>query len=112
MVVVWTKTSVKSSWVKNEARKGLRRKRLFPVMLLDEVEIPLEFGHVQAAQLIDWQPEVTHFGFDQFVQDIAQEILLHLALVFNNPGKNHLLTKPASGIESPSDRAGQVKTRR
>ncbi len=74
VVVVWTKTSVKSSWVRNEARKGLRRRVLFPVMLLEEVEPPLEFEHVQAAQLMDWHPEVTHFGFDQFVQDIAQVI--------------------------------------
>jgi hypothetical protein len=55
--VVWSKRSVKSSWVQNEARKGLRRRVLFPVMLLDEVEIPLEFEHLQAAPLRDWQPE-------------------------------------------------------
>ena len=71
VVVVWTKTSVKSTWVKNESRSGLRRNILFPVMLLDEVEIPLEFEHLQAAHLIDWQPGQEHAGFDQFLDDLA-----------------------------------------
>ncbi len=60
VVVVWTKTSVKSTWVKNEARKGLKRGILFPVMLLKEIEIPLEFEHMRAAQLMDWQPDQDH----------------------------------------------------
>jgi hypothetical protein len=71
VVVVWTKTSVKSTWVKNESRNGLRRGILFPVMLLEEVEIPLEFEHLQVAHLMDWQPEQDHAGFDQFLDDLA-----------------------------------------
>lgn len=71
VVVVWTKISVKSTWVKNESRSGLRRNILFPVMLLDEVEIPLEFEHLQAAHLMDWQPDQEHPGFDQFIGDLA-----------------------------------------
>ena len=74
VVVVWTKTSIKSTWVKNESRSGLRRNILFPVMLLDEVEIPLEFEHLQAAHLMDWQPEQDHAGFDQFIDDLAEVI--------------------------------------
>ncbi|MDF0675287.1 MAG: SUMF1/EgtB/PvdO family nonheme iron enzyme [Nitrospira sp.] len=74
VVVVWTNTSVKSTWVKNESRSGLRRGILFPVMLLDEVEIPLEFEHLQAAHLMDWHPDQGHAGFDQFIDDIAQLI--------------------------------------
>ena len=71
VVVVWTKTSVKSTWVKNESRSGLRRNILFPVMLLEEVEIPLEFEHLQAAHLLDWQPDQEHAGFEQFLDDLA-----------------------------------------
>ncbi|MDF0665093.1 MAG: SUMF1/EgtB/PvdO family nonheme iron enzyme [Nitrospira sp.] len=71
VVVVWTKTSVKSTWVKNESRSGLRRGILFPVMLADEVEIPLEFEHVQTAQLVDWQPDQDHPEFDQFIEALA-----------------------------------------
>ncbi|MBS0151154.1 MAG: SUMF1/EgtB/PvdO family nonheme iron enzyme [Nitrospira sp.] len=74
VVVVWTQTSVKSQWVKNEARKGMRRGVLFPVMPLEEVKIPLEFEHLQAAHLMDWQPEQDHAGFDQFIDDLAHKI--------------------------------------
>lgn len=74
VVVVWTQASVKSQWVKNEAREGLRRRVLFPVMLLEAVRIPLEFRDVQAAHLIDWQPEQDHPGFNHFVDDIARLI--------------------------------------
>lgn len=74
VVVVWTKTSVKSQWVKNEAKRGLRRNVLIPVMLLEEVEIPLEFEHLQAAHLMDWHPDQDHAGFDQFVGDLVHVI--------------------------------------
>lgn len=70
VVVVWTQASVKSQWVKNEAREGLRRRVLFPVMLLEEVKLPLEFRDVQTAQLTDWQPEQEHAGFEQFLDDL------------------------------------------
>lgn len=71
VVVVWTNTSVKSQWVKNEAKEGLRRGVLFPVILHEEIKIPLEFRHLQPAQLMDWQPAQAHSGFAQFVQDIT-----------------------------------------
>lgn len=71
VVVVWTQASVKSQWVKNEAREGLRRRVLFPVMLFEEVKIPLEFRDVQAARLMDWRPNQHHPGFEQFMQDLA-----------------------------------------
>lgn len=74
VVVVWTEFSIKSTWVKNEARKGMKRGVLFPVMMLQEVEIPLEFEHLQAAHLMDWQPEQDHAGFDQFIDDLAHVI--------------------------------------
>jgi S1-C subfamily serine protease len=115
VVVVWSTRSVKSSWVQNETRKGLRRGVLFPVMLLDEVEIPLEFEHVQAAQLMDWQPEESHSGFDQFVQDIARVLGPPPGPGAQQPPVKQpreeppSQTKPTSKIESLSGRAGQVK---
>ncbi len=74
VVVVWTKRSVESDWVMNEARRGLRRKVLFPVMLLQRVEIPLEFEHVHTAELMNWQPDQAHAGFDRFIDDLSQVI--------------------------------------
>lgn len=97
VVVVWTKTSVKSTWVKNESRSGLRRNILFPVMLLDEVEIPLEFEHLQAAHLMDWQPEQEHAGFDQFIDDLAGVIG---APVTQSQASSASSAKPTSELET------------
>ena len=53
VVVVWTKSSVLSNWVRNEAIEGERRGILIPI-ILDEVEIPLAFRRIEAAKLTDW----------------------------------------------------------
>ncbi len=50
LVVVWSKDSVASDWVKTEASEGVRRGILVPV-LIDDVAPPLEFRRIQAAKL-------------------------------------------------------------
>lgn len=65
VVVVWTKNSVTSKWVRAEASEGARRDVLAPV-LLEDVRVPLEFRLIQASRLFDWggertNPEVTKF---------------------------------------------------
>jgi len=50
VIVVWSKTSVKSRWVQEEADRGLKRNILVPV-LIDNVDPPLGFGNIQAADL-------------------------------------------------------------
>src|SRR5215813_13248776 len=67
VIVVWSRTSVSSDWVKSEAAEGTGRHILVPV-LLDEVRIPLEFRRIQAANLIDWQDTGPHAEFDRLVQ--------------------------------------------
>ena len=52
VVVVWTRDSVRSEWVLNEASAARKRNVLLPVTL-DEVEPPLEFRHLQTADLRD-----------------------------------------------------------
>lgn len=100
VVVVWTKNSVKSQFVKNEAKRGLRRNVLIPVMLLDEVEIPLEFEHLQVAYLIDWQPEQEHAGFAQFLDDLMGVIGAPVTPVVHPPPVPHLLHEPAASLTS------------
>jgi TIR domain len=53
VIVVWTRESVGSEWVQNEASDARKRDRLVPV-LLDSVAPPLEFRHLQAADLSSW----------------------------------------------------------
>jgi len=53
IVVVWSKTSMESQWVRHEAARGLEKNTLVPVML-DIDEPPSEFSHIQAIDLSDW----------------------------------------------------------
>ncbi len=71
MIVLWSKESVLSSWVKTEAREGKARGILIPV-LTDEVKIPLEFRHLQAANLTDWEPAEQNAEFDQLLTHVGQ----------------------------------------
>lgn len=113
VVVVWTEASVKSEWVQAEAREGLRRRVLFPVMLLEEVEIPFEFKAVHAAQLMDWQPEKAHSGFDQFVQDIARILGRSSTTAIHRSSKEPLQKQPFAQRKSSSEnKAGLVSASR
>src|SRR5262245_45030439 len=62
VLVLWSKISVKSQWVKNEARAGMRRNALVPVMI-EQVNLPTEFNHAQTADLTDWKPGAPHSQF-------------------------------------------------
>ena len=62
VIVIWSKASVASNWVKTEASEGARRGILVPV-LIEDVQIPLEFRRVQAADLMNWETEKGHPGF-------------------------------------------------
>jgi tetratricopeptide (TPR) repeat protein len=59
VVVVWSKYSIHSQWVRSEALEGMDRNILVP-LLLDDVRIPVAFKQIQAANFHNW-PE----GFDQ-----------------------------------------------
>lgn len=118
VVVAWTKASVKSQWVKNEARKGLKRGILFQVMLLEEVEIPLEFEHLQSVQLMDWRPDQDHAGFDQFVEDLVRAIGTPSQSGAQQPSVTQvqeptpLPTGVIAGMESSQDCADEEKAAR
>jgi formylglycine-generating enzyme len=73
MLVLWSRNSVASEWVRAEAEEGLQRKILIPV-LIEEAKIPLRFRPLQAASLVDWREDPSYLGFKQLVQAIAQMI--------------------------------------
>jgi len=62
VVVLWSKESVKSGWVKEEAGRGKERKILVPARI-DPVEPPIGFGLIQAGDLANWKGELNHEGF-------------------------------------------------
>lgn len=70
VIVAWSRHSVNSTWVAEEADNGRRRSVLVPV-LLERVEQPLGFREIQAADLTDWQPGCPSFRFDNLIKDIS-----------------------------------------
>ncbi|HEU4457161.1 MAG TPA: toll/interleukin-1 receptor domain-containing protein [Longimicrobium sp.] len=73
VVVAWTKHSVESDWVWNEANEGKKRGVLVPV-LLDDVEPPLGFRHLQAAQLQHWQGSADDPEFEALLRSVRQKL--------------------------------------
>ena len=74
VVVLWSKASTASSWVKTEAAEAMRRKALIPALIDVDVKIPLEFRRLQAADLSRWHGEAATPEFDQFCAAIADSV--------------------------------------
>lgn len=70
VIVLWSRESVSSEWVNNEARRGKRRGILIPI-IIEETEIPLEFEHMQAAHLMDWESGSAHSEMDELLDHIS-----------------------------------------
>jgi len=69
VIVAWSRHSIASRWVVEEADEGQKRGILVPV-LLDPVEPPIGFRSIQAADLTDWQPGQPSPRFEQLVRAI------------------------------------------
>lgn len=59
LLVLWSKASTQSQWVREEARIGRDKGKLLPA-LLDGTQPPFGFGEVQAADLSDWNGQSDH----------------------------------------------------
>jgi uncharacterized membrane protein YeaQ/YmgE (transglycosylase-associated protein family) len=71
VVVLWSKSSVASDWVKVEAAEAARRRILIPA-LIDNATIPLEFRRIQAASLVDWTGSSDHSGFQSLTTSVRE----------------------------------------
>jgi len=70
IVVLWSNSSITSSWVRAEAEEGKNRGILIPV-LLDKSILPLSFRYIQAVDLTSWD------GSDR--DENYQDLLLAIA---------------------------------
>lgn len=73
VVVLWSTTSVASSWVKTEAAEALQRRILVPA-LIEDTKIPLEFRRLQAADLSQWRGEASHPELEKFLEAVAAKL--------------------------------------
>jgi TolB-like protein/Tfp pilus assembly protein PilF len=70
VIVVWSKTSVQSDWVRDEAGRGRDRKRLVPVTI-DGSDPPLGFRQYHTINLSKWRGKATSRDFVQLAQSIT-----------------------------------------
>lgn len=71
VVVLWSKKSVQSRWVRAEATLADRNKTLVPCMI-EPCERPIMFELTQTAELGHWQGEKTDPAWLSFLADVAQ----------------------------------------
>ncbi len=71
MVVLWSKHSIASDWVCEEAAEGRQLGRLVPV-LLERVRPPPGFREIQAADLVDWDGTRDFLGLRRLLEDIER----------------------------------------
>ncbi|MCB2113681.1 MAG: SUMF1/EgtB/PvdO family nonheme iron enzyme [Parvularculaceae bacterium] len=92
VVVLWSKRSVNSKWVRAEATVGERSSSLVPV-LIEECERPIRFELVQTADLQHWRGDRSDPHWRAFMQDVA--------IAISRRGGKGAQTRPASaGVDA------------
>jgi TIR domain len=76
VLVLWSPTSIKSRWVKNEARFADEKGKLVPV-LVRSTPIPLEFRHRQTEDLTAWRRDPRHTAFRRLADTLATRLGPH-----------------------------------
>ena len=78
VVVLWSKNSVASRWVRTEAAEGAERNTLVPILIELDLKIPLAFRRIHAADLNGWDGEDT---------EALQDLIDALATILGSPPK-------------------------
>ncbi len=94
VIVLWSKQSVNSQYVRDEATYALNREKLVPVAI-EGVDPPFRFAGLHTAQLRDWDGSDEFPGFIKLVDDIRINIGSQSTVVLE--GKRTLGTEGNSG---------------
>jgi len=71
VIVLWSKVSVASEWVRNEASEGKRRGILVPVFI-EPVDAPLAFRLLNGADLRDWSGDANDPEFARLIERVTE----------------------------------------
>ncbi|UCE04313.1 MAG: TIR domain-containing protein [bacterium] len=69
IIVLWSKNSVKSDWVMEEALEGAERKILLPTKI-DSVSLPFGFRRLQTIDLSRWQGSASSQNIGQLIEAV------------------------------------------
>ena len=70
LVVLWSKNSVQSPWVTEEAEEARRLGKTIVPVLIEGVEPPIGFRAIQAANLANWNGSTDDLAAQQFIADL------------------------------------------
>src|SRR6516165_11542457 len=70
VIVLWSKNSIESRWVQEEADDAQGRGVLVPI-LIENVQPPIGFRSIQAAHLKNWNGTESTEAFRRLIADIA-----------------------------------------
>jgi hypothetical protein len=70
VIVLWSKHSIASEWVRNEAAAAAERGVLVPARI-EDVKPPLEFRRKQTADLVGWDGDPSQGGFQALYNGVA-----------------------------------------
>lgn len=96
VIVLWSKESVQSEWVRAEAREARRQKILIPI-LLDQVKLPMPFSLIQSGKLVGWTGDPDDPRLDPLVAAVNKRL----------GGKPRVALSPEVAA---GERWGQLKT--
>ena len=85
VIVVWSKYSINSQWVRNEALEGMERHILVPVQF-DDVRVPVAFKQLQAVNFIGWPQDFDEAESQNLIESIERK-LKGVRLEAGSPGK-------------------------
>lgn len=91
VIVLWSRTSVQSRWVREEAERAAVRSCLIPV-LVEKVDPPFGFGQVQAADLSGWRGNEQDPEFVDLLVAVSDLVRTNI-----EPGKD----QPAPPVPGP-----------
>lgn len=76
VVVLWSKQSVTSDWVKAEAETARQQKKALPVIIDDmpASKMPLLYRGMHAARLAGWEGEPEHTGYNELMGSIRERL--------------------------------------
>ncbi|MEQ1782620.1 MAG: TIR domain-containing protein [Hyphomonadaceae bacterium] len=84
VVVLWSKRSVESRWVRAEATLADRNKTLVPCMI-EPCERPIMFELTQTAELMHWQGDASDAAWRSFLSDVYRFVAKDSPVPMNAP---------------------------
>jgi formylglycine-generating enzyme required for sulfatase activity len=70
VVVIWSKRSVKSRFVKDEATYALNEGKLVPIQI-EDVHLPFRFANLHTVSLIGWDGSDDDPGYKKMIHDVS-----------------------------------------